>query len=266
LVALLLLALFFPKGHVLAQDLGADIDLGQEMVQTGPGRGALGLGLGLAPDYEGSSDNQAVPLPFFQYRFDNNMSVMWAANRGTVNLIPDPQWHGGLALEFVPERDDVDNNKVDDLDDVDASFMIGGFLGWENEEWKFSIEAFTDIADGNEGSMIRFRGGYKIPTPRPWAVSINAYTTWADDDYMEAYFGIDQRNSLKSGLKTHKADSGLKDLGFSLPVLYSPWEQWSLMGVVALKRLLGDAKDSPVVDDEGDENQFVAGVLAIYRF
>jgi outer membrane scaffolding protein for murein synthesis (MipA/OmpV family) len=35
---------------------------------------------------------------------------------------------------------------------------------------------------------------------------------------------------------------------------------------VAYKRLLGDAADSPVVDDEGDPNQFVGAMLLIYRF
>jgi outer membrane protein len=35
---------------------------------------------------------------------------------------------------------------------------------------------------------------------------------------------------------------------------------------VGYKRLVGDAEDSPVVDDEGDANQFVAGAFAIYKF
>jgi outer membrane protein len=55
-------------------------------------------------------------------------------------------------------------------------------------------------------------------------------------------------------------------VGVALPVTYSPWEHWSLMGAVAYKRLLGDAADSPVVDDEGNANQFVGGMLVIYRF
>ena len=38
------------------------------------------------------------------------------------------------------------------------------------------------------------------------------------------------------------------------------------MGLVSYKRLLGDAKDSPVVDDEGDANQFSGGGLVFYRF
>jgi outer membrane protein len=38
------------------------------------------------------------------------------------------------------------------------------------------------------------------------------------------------------------------------------------MGLASYKRLLGDAEDSPVVNDEGDENQLMGGVLVTYTF
>jgi outer membrane scaffolding protein for murein synthesis (MipA/OmpV family) len=123
-----------------------------------------------------------------------------------------------------------------------------------------------DVADGNDGSIVRLRAGYRIPFSRTWILSITAYTTWADDDYMSAYFGIDRKNSLRSGLKQYDADSGFKDVGITLPLLYNASPHWSIMGVAGYKRLIGDAADSPIVDDEGDENQFVGGAFVIYRF
>jgi len=265
LVAVLLVCASFTDAGA-GQGVGVDIDT---LHETAPGTGGafLGLGVGLAPDYEGSDDYQAVPLPYAGVRFDNHMSIIWAANRLSVNLIPSPIWRGGLTAEYIAKRDDdVDNDKVGDLDEVDASFMVGGFLGFDTESWRGSIEAMADVADGNEGAIVRVRAGYKIPVTKEWRFSLNAFTTWADDDYMESYFGIDEKNSLKSGLDTFKADSGIKDVGLIVPVVYSPWDHWSIMGVAAYKRLLGDAEDSPVVDDEGDKNQFVAGALLVYRF
>jgi outer membrane protein len=253
-------------------DAGAGQGVGDAvgaMQETRPGKGAafVGLGVGFAPDYEGSDDYQAVPLPYAGVTFDNHMSIVWAANRLSVNLIPSAIWRGGLTAEYIAKRDDgVDNDKVGDLDQVDASFMVGGFLGFDTDRWTGSLEAMADVADGNDGSIVRLRAGYKIPVNKAWRFSINAFTTWADDDYMESYFGIDQANSLKSGLDTFKADSGIKDVGITVPVLYSPWDHWSIMAVAAYKRLLNDAEDSPVVDDEGDKNQFVSGALLVYRF
>jgi outer membrane protein len=253
-------------------DAGAGQGVGDAvgaMQETRPGQGVafVGLGVGFAPDYEGSDDYQPVPLPYAGVKFDNHMSIVWAANRLRVNLIPSPMWQGGLTAEYIAKRDDdVDNNKVGDLDEVDTSLMVGGFLGFDTDRWTGSLEAMADVAGGNDGSIVRLRAGYKMPVNKAWRFSINAFTTWADDDYMEAYFGIDEKNSLKSGLDTFKADSGIKDIGLTVPVVYSPWDHWSIMGVAAYKRLLDDAEDSPVVDDEGNKNQFVAGALLVYRF
>jgi outer membrane scaffolding protein for murein synthesis (MipA/OmpV family) len=227
---------------------------------------ALGLGVGAKPDYEGSEDYEAVPLPFVNVKWSNHMSINWLGNKAKVNLIPSPIWRGGLVGEYIPERDDVDNNRVDRLEDVDTSFMLGGFFGFEYSNWSASIEAMADVADGNDGAIVRLNGGYKIPIDQSWLISLGAFTTWADDDYMEAYFEIDNRDSARSGLKTFKADSGFKDVGLNLRASFKPWEHWGFMGLVSYKRLLDDAEDSPVVDDEGDENQFLGGILVTYNF
>ena len=101
---------------------------------------------------------------------------------------------------------------------------------------------------------------------RTWVIGINGFTTWADDDYMTAYFGVDRRNSLRSGIKEYDADSGFKDVGITVPIRYNASEHWSIMGVAGFKKLIGDAEDSPIVSDEGDDNQLFGGAFVIYRF
>ncbi len=226
----------------------------------------LGLGVGVAPDYEGSEDYQAVPLPYASVYWSNHMAVNLLGNKAKVNLIPSPIWKGGVIGEYIPERDDVDNNRVDKLKDVDASIMLGGFFGFEYNKWSASIEAMQDVADGNDGAIIRLNGGYKIPINQTLNLSLGVFTTWADEDYMEAYFSIDGADAARSGLHTFDADEGFKDVGLNLLASYKPWEHWGFMGLASYKRLLDDAEDSPVVDDEGDANQLSAGVLVFYRF
>jgi outer membrane protein len=253
--------------HAWAQDIDLEVENPAETEAVSKTAVAVGLGPGIAPDYEGSSDYRAVPIPFVSVRFSNDMSIQWIANLARANLIPSRTWMAGPIMQYIQKRDDVDNNKVDKLESVDAALMAGGFAGFRIDQFSFSLEAMQDIAEGNDGAIVRFRGGYQLPIiSNLWSASINAFTTWADDDYMDAYFGINQHNANRSGLKKFDANSGFKDVGLSLPVTYSPWEHWSLMGAVAYKRLLGDAEDSPVVDDEGNANQVVGGMLLIYRF
>jgi outer membrane protein len=225
-----------------------------------------GLGIGIVPDYEGSDDYEILPFPLLIVKWDDHRSINWVGTKAQANLIPSETWKGGVVLEYIKKRDDVDDKRVKSMDKVDASLMTGGFLGYHFNAWNVGIEAMTDMIDGNDGSIIRLNGGYKIPVDDVWNVSLGAFTTWASDDYMEAYFEVDARDSALSGLKQFNADSGFKDIGGSVTVSYSQWDPWGVKGLLRYARLVGDAKDSPVTDDRGSAGQVVFGLLATYNF
>lgn len=227
---------------------------------------AVGLGAAAAPDFEGSEDYEGVPLLFVDARWASNRSVSIIGNKGRINLIPHPYFRAGLAMEYIKERDDVDNERVKLLEDVDASFMLGAFLGFDYERWNGSVEYLSDVSDGNDGAILRLNGGYKIPVNQEINANIGLFATWADDDYMESYFTVSSAGSAASGLNTFDAGSGIKDVGLMMSVHYTPWQNWGIMGLFIYKKLLDDAQDSPIVDKEGDDGQAVIGVMLTYRF
>jgi outer membrane protein len=227
---------------------------------------AIGIGAGAAPQFEGSDDYDGVPLLYLNAQWDNYMSISILGAGGRVNLLPHPVFRAGLAMEYIGERSDPDNSAVDALPDVDASFMFGGFLGFDYNHWNASVELMTDVADGNDGSIVRLRGGYTMPINNITKLKMGLFTTWADDDYMESYFSINTAGAAASGLSTYDAESGFKDMGLNLSIHYTPWEHWGIMGLFVYKTLIGDADDSPIVDTEGDDGQAVLGVMATYRF
>lgn len=144
--------------------------------------------------------------------------------------------------------------------------MLGGFFGFEYNNFNASIEAMADMTDGNDGAIVRLNGGYRFPINQSFSIGLGAFTTWADDDYMQAYFEIDAADSARSGLSTFDADAGFKDVGLNFRARYSAWQNWGFMGILSYKRLLNDAEDSPVVEDEGDENQLSGGEIVFYKF
>ena len=227
---------------------------------------SLGAGVGAAPDYEGSEDYEAVPLPFARIAWEDGMFVDLFVNTVKANLLRDKTWRLGVAAHYIQERDDVDNDKVDDLEDVDTAIMLGGFAGFDYQNWNVSVIAVQDIADGNDGSLIILSGGYTFPVSPEFKLPVSLSTTYADEDYMSSYFGIDGDDAARSGLDTYNADAGFKDVSLSLIPTYKIADNWGLMGVVRYSRLIGDAEDSPVVNDEGDENQYLAGILVTYSF
>jgi outer membrane protein len=126
---------------------------------------------------------------------------------------------------------------------------------------RFRLEVRQDIDSGHEGALVELSGGTTLPFENP-IVFVSLGTTWASDDYMESFFGIDSGQSAASGLKEYNADAGIKDVNIGLAAGYSITPRWRVGGKLGYKRLVGDAADSPIVDDE---DQFFAGITLSYH-
>ncbi len=107
--------------------------------------------------------------------------------------------------------------------------------------------------------------GAQIPLAKPLTLAM-VTTTLATDDYMKSYFGVNAAQSARSGLRTFKADGGVKDVGLSLSTRFPLSGKWSGLAIFRYWHLLGDAADSPIVKDQGDENQLLFAVGSVYRF
>jgi MipA family protein len=260
------------SGLALAQPASTG---GAAVGDTDPGQGInfiLGAGAGIAPDYEGSENYEAVP--FWNLRAGNlyhpETYVQLLGPRLLSNFLPSDHWRLGLAGQFIRERDDVEDNQVDDLESVDASVMLGLIAGYDflatlQNDLVLEVEGRQDVASDN-GFLGTIRGRYGSRFAERWRLDALVQTTWASEDYMSSYFGIDAADAARSGLDQFNADDGLKDFGFGASLTYRFLERWSATGTGTYTRLIGDAADSPVVDDVGDENQLFGGFLINYRF
>jgi len=83
---------------------------------------------------------------------------------------------------------------------------------------------------------------------------------------MVTYFSVDADNAARSLLPIYKAESGLKDIGVNVMLLYNMTDNWDIRGGLGYIALLGDAEDSPIVDIEGDSGQVKASIIVIYNF
>jgi outer membrane protein len=262
------------SGLALAQPASTG-DAVVDPVETGPGAGmnfTLGAGAGAAPDYEGSDDYELVPL--WNLRVANlyhpKTFVQVIGPRLRSNFLPSDHWRLGLAGQFIKERDDVENDQVDDLEKVDSSLMLGvvggyDFLADPQQDLALEVEARQDVANDN-GFLATVRGIYGSRLTERWRFDGSVGSTWASEDYMSSYFGIDAADAARSGLDQFSADEGFKDISVAGALTYRLFERWSVSALANYTRLIEDAEDSPVVDDAGDENQFFAGALVNYRF
>lgn len=229
-------------------------------------KGTVGLGVGMVPDYEGSDDTTAVPMFMFSHRYDSGRFVSLVGTNMKVNLLANKEYSLGPALNYRMGRDDVDNNRVDAMKDIDDAFEAGIFGGIDVNNWLLGLELLADVSDEHDGFTAQVTAGYRWKAMPELVITPGAFVTYADSDYMDTYFSVDSKNRGSSGLPDFSADSGLKDVGIKMSAHYTPWEQWGIMAILSYKALLNDAKDSPVVDDEGDDQQVMIGVMATYRW
>lgn len=232
----------------------------------------VGLGLGVNPDYEGSDDYRLVPL--WQFRADDlyaeNTFVQLFATQFRSNFLPHENWRLGLSAQFQPERDDVDSDAVDDLDNGSESLLFGVVLGYEVPVAPVGLagvelNARQDVLNSN-GYLVTGSLNVRRPLTEQLGIAGSLSTTFASSSYMENYFGIDEDDAERSGLDEFDADSGFKDAGLRLGLDYRFTAAWSASLIGQYKRLLDDAEDSPVTDDEGSANQFFTGVLVNFAF
>jgi len=233
----------------------------------------LGAGAGVAPDYEGSEDYEPVPLWNVRagnlYHKDTYAQIF--ATRFRSNLLPHDNFRLGLAGQYVGKRDDVDNDAVDSLRSTDDGFLLGALIGYDfkldgNRVIGVEFEPRYDVGD-NIGGLFTGRTTYLAPFGGgSWVFRGSAEVTYASEDYMSEYFGISGADSARSGLNTFNADADFKDVAFGATLTYKFTENWNVTGLATYTRLLGDAADSPVVDDEGNENQFFGGLTINYKF
>jgi outer membrane protein len=247
---------------VLAQvDYGSETPVPVPSDRTG---WTLGLGVAAVPDYEGSDDYKAVPVPYINWQGEHryfNLTGLTAKG----NVLGTDIIEFGPRLRVRPKRDDVDNNRVDDMKSTDTAVELGAFVAASYERWRAEFWFSQDVADAYNGQLAGFEGSYTYPINPSWVLKTTFTTTYASGRYMDTYFGVDAEDSQRSGLRQYNASAGFKDVGGDVALTYTGWQHWGLTGVFSYDRLLGDAEDSPVTK-EGSANQFIFGALLTYKF
>ena len=187
------------------------------------------------------------------------------------NLLPDKNFQLGLSGQYSPKRTQVADGSVDDLGRTEDGILLGILAGYgfgigDETAVGLQINARYDVTD-EIGGLITGKAEVRkhLDAERKWKLVGSVETTYATHDYMENYFGIGAIEAARSDLRVFDADAGFKDVGISTGVSYRFDHHWSLSTLFSYKRLVGDAADSPVTKNAGDEDQFSAGALIHYR-
>lgn len=224
-------------------------------------RFTLGAAVAYAPRYEGSDEYKARGLPLINYR--NGRFFAGTLSGIGYNFSPSPDWSFGPLLSYRPGRDQDDSDRLRGLGDVDGGADLGGFVRWNLRPFFLHATVKQGIGGGVRGATAKFGAGYAISLSPSDRLILDASIDWADEDVMQAYFGVTPIQSARSGLGVYKADAGVRRYGIGAMWTHSFTPQWFSTVGVAAWRLGDEAAASPITRDRN------AGMLSAgvgYRF
>jgi outer membrane protein len=237
----------------------------------------VAAGVGYRPDYEGSDHYDPHPFGSVALRWNDGRSLelrssqsSGAAVRLSSQLIPHSWLKLGPVVQYRLKRADVQSGRVDAMDNIDGAVEVGGYLGVGEGPWSVGGTYTYDATGDYGGHLVELAAGWRDRLSDYVDMGLTVASTWAGEDYMETYFGVSADDAADSGLDAYVPDDsfedGFKDVGARLNVGFGDpsWGGWKIIATTAYFRLIGEAADSPVVDDAGDENQFFGGIGIAY--
>jgi MipA family protein len=226
---------------------------------------SVGAGTFVTPEYEGSKDYKIQPYPFVEVRYRDVAFLNLREGLG-VNVVNTPSLRFGPFVNYRGGRDQDANSALKGLGDVDPALDAGGFAEYRYERFRVGLNARQAVTDTKLGALVGLSASAQLVQTPGFTLSVGPSATWASGDYMETYFGVSSAQAARSGLRRYEASSGFKDYGGNLTASYALDEKWRVTSLVSVKRLIGDAADSPIVKDKGEATQFTGGVFVGYRF
>jgi len=229
---------------------------------------SLGAGVVSLPEYPGSGSNETRALPLVNVRY-KRFFLGGAPGSGSpaglgAYLYENRSWNIGVVVsgDVQKPREESDDARLRGLGDIDGTARAGLFASYRLGRFSLRGSASSDVGGKGQGTIASLDAEATFrPLPK-LTLSAGPGVTWGNRSYMQKFFGIDADQAARSGFAPYAADSGASLARLSFGAQYELTPQWSLGSRITAARLLGDAADSPIVEDK---NQNTFALFVIYR-
>lgn len=215
-------------------------------------KNTIGVGVGFIPKYEGAEDYRALPSPIIDYKNGNFFISPRAGlpSAGWQTSITN-DWSAGVFLGMGLGRKASMSSRLSGTDRIKFHGNAGVFTEWRPGDFSLGAAYYQALHSGY-GGVAEFRASYLAWSKAGTSFRVGANTEWASGDSMKTFFGVKGHEAAASGgrLSRYNPSSGFKSASIFGTMTQSLSQNWDLVGVLGFKRLLGDAADSPIVEDK----------------
>jgi outer membrane scaffolding protein for murein synthesis (MipA/OmpV family) len=226
---------------------------------------SLGVGPVYHPDYFGSNDYTWDPDPQVYVKFRN--FVFLDDDGADFALFGFSGFSFGPSIRVVGDRKEDENPALAGLGDVDYTFEAGGFAATQFlDRFLVRFKIRKGLAGGHDGLIVDATGTALLFRIGRFSSSVSAQTSWIGNRYADTYFSVTPEQSLASGLPVYDAQKGFRDIGGSFNAYVNLGKRWSLNPYVSYRYIFDDIAATPIIDQYGNRNQYVAGFHLMREF
>lgn len=244
----------------------------------------LGLGGGIAPEYEGADDYGFQPGGVIQGKVDGFDFQVRGPNI-YVDLLrdaPESRWNliAGPVAQVRFERNsrnDTDDPRVAALGTRDTAVELGGYVGIGRKGFlippaslTFDLAFVRDVAGAHDSFILTPGVALSSPLSQRSFARLGVTADYVGKGYGGTYFDVAALPNPDALPAYATRGSGLKSIGTTFLLTHDLGgdnrKGWALFGLAGYKRLLGQYARSPIVRDAGSADQFLGIAGIAYAF
>lgn len=227
----------------------------------------LGMGMGVAPSYEGSSE--------FSLKYEPIINPIFIEIPGLFKRDRNEKrapFSIGPSVGVINERISADHELLAGLDDIATTYSLGIRLGYDipiSEGVSAELYGALRYAFGGAEGLLGEVGMNITARLTPeLTITGGPVASFASDNYMKTYFGVTSAESANTGgrLETFDPSGGLKSVGAHLSIRYEFVPDYIVSLNASYSQFVGDAVNSPIVTSGGSDQQFVVTMGLSRRF
>lgn len=222
----------------------------------------LGAGIAAAPAYPGAKGYHAQPIPLVSITY-RNLFFFGPFGLG-VNAINWSGFRAGPLLGFQGGRYQSDDPHLNGLEDIQLSATAGIFASYRMGPFELAGTIRQSIIHTRYGFVGKVQLDYRRPiTADKLEFEVGPEIDFGNGQYERTWFGVSPGQSARSGLPTFTPGAGVTDAGIHLNCTYHYSEHILVRTFADVRRLLGDAANSPIVQSK---TQGLIGIATAYHF
>ena len=222
----------------------------------------------MQPTFHGSDRYRVTPIPLVIIRWRDTvslgvegLSLYWHHNNlrigGGVN------YEGGRLDHEANGILSSGDNRLKGLGNVDASVGLRGFVSYQFGPVYLDTSAIKYVGSQNKGILVNVGASARLAATKRLIFRPHIGATWADDNYMQTFFGISPLQASRSIFPQFNAGPGLEDVNGGLTIAYLLNKHWFWGADATATQYLGHAARSPITI--ANTNATVATVIG-YHF